>query len=92
MQTTSVVLFSSIFKWAALSLSHQKCKSVKRYKQTIYQVAIVFDYVDDGTNAFSWGNTGAEVIGFASVMYEPEDATAQTSAKLTSSKDVSESY
>jgi hypothetical protein len=60
--------------------------------KTIYQVATISDWVEGNTPFPPFGNTGADMIGLANVMYELEDATAQTPAKPTSSQNVSGSY
>ncbi len=57
--------------------------------KNIHQVAITVDHLDDGPKPVPCGNAGADVIGFAQVMYEPEDPAAQSPAKPTKSQDVS---
>ena len=53
--------------------------------KTVYQVAIMFDYLEDAT-------ASEDKFGFANVMYSPEDETADTPAPPDKSQDVSSTY
>jgi len=55
--------------------------------KTIYQVAILIDVNEELVTS-----TSVEKIGFASVMYSPEDETAPTPAQPTNTQDLSSSY
>ncbi len=61
--------------------------STKSISEAIYEIAIIFDWVvESSASPFPpFGDAGADMIGLANVMYEPEDATAQTPAKPPSS-------
>ena len=53
--------------------------------KTVYQVAIMFDYLEDAT-------ASEDKFGFANVMYSPEDETADTPAPPDKSQYVSSTY
>ena len=52
--------------------------------KTIYQVAIMFDFLED--------NTEVDFFGVANVAYSPEDQTAPTPTPPTASQDLSSTY
>ncbi len=53
--------------------------------KTIYQVAILLDRAEDVS-------TSGDAVGFASVMYTPEDESVITPATPTTSQDLSSTY